>query len=264
MSSSIERRFALAKSGLSREAEDLSKQEQQILMERFAKGALQSGASIKGARDVERDISSKQSSGFGRLAASQAEEEMQKKQSTAQRQFSRLENESKRQYASGESQASRAYQAGESAAIRQYTSGESQASRAYQAGESAAIRDFQAKEVSEARAARELEAQKIRDFTFDQKLLDNALTQQDIDIKKSELEINKVISMDNLRRASKEPKSIQDQAKDFLGKLITGDIITDRLPEKYKDYSRVASPDPRIGIEASKRIFKNLTKGKIF
>jgi len=264
MSSSIERRFALAKSGLSREAEDLSRQEQQILQERFAKGSLQSGAAIKGARDVERDIASKQSSSFGRLAASQAAEEMQKKQSTAQRQFSRLENEAKRQYASEEAQAGRTYQAGESQAKRGYASKEAQAARDYQAGESEDIRGFQARETSEARAARESEAQKVRDFTLDQKLLDNALTQQDIDIKKSELEINKVISMDNLRRASKEPKSIQDQAKDFLGKLVTGDIITDKLPEKYKDYSRVASPDPRIGIEASKRIFKNLTKGKIF
>ena len=250
MASSIERRFALAKSGLSREAEELSRQEQQILRERFAKGSLQSGAAIKGARDVERDIASKQSSGFGRLAASQAAEEMQKKQSIAQRQFSRLENEAKREYASQEAQAGRTYQAGESQAIRQYASKEAQAGRTYQAGESQAIRDFQAKEVLEARKTRESEAQKLRDFTIDQKKLDNMLTQQDIDIKKSELEINKVISLDNLRRAREEAEKpgLQEKAEKAgkeLEKRITGQFSTKPSYEVTQDRAKTTTtPSP--------------------
>ena len=251
MASSIERRFALAKSGLSREAEELSRQEQQILRERFAKGSLQSGAAIKGARDVERDIASKQSSGFGRLAASQAAEEMQKKQSIAQRQFARLENEAKREYAAGEAQAGRTYQAGESQAKRQYASQEAQAGRTYQAGESQAIRDYQAKEVSEAREARESEAKKLRDFTIDQKKLDNMLTQQDIDIKKSELEINKVISLDNLRRAREEAEKpgIQEKAEETgkeLEKRVTGQFSTKPSYEVTQDRAKTtSSPSPK-------------------
>jgi len=273
MASSIERRFALAKSGLSREAEELSRQEQQILRERFAKGSLQSGAAIKGARDVERDIASKQSSGFGRLAASQAAEEMQKKQSIAQRQFARLENEAKREYAAGEAQAGRTYQAGESQAKRQYAAGEAQAGRTYQAGESQAkrqyasqeaqagrtyqagesqaIRDYQAKEVSEAREARESEAKKLRDFTIDQKKLDNMLTQQDIDIKKSELEINKVISLDNLRRAREvaEKPGIQEKAEETgkeLEKRVTGQFSTKPSYEVTQDRAKTtSSPSPK-------------------
>jgi len=255
---------------------------------------LQSGAAIKGARDVERDIASKQSSGFGRLAASQAAEEMQKKQSIAQRQFSRLENEAKREYASqeaqagrtyqagesqakrqyaageaqagrtyqagesqakrqyaaGEAQAGRTYQAGESQAIRQYASKEAQAGRTYQAGESQAIRDFQAKEVLEARKTRESEAQKLRDFTIDQKKLDNMLTQQDIDIKKSELEINKVISLDNLRRAREEAEKpgLQEKAEKAgkeLEKRITGQFSTKPSYEVTQDRAKTTTtPSP--------------------
>lgn len=199
MASNIERRFDLARAALARQAEETGQRQQELIASKFAStGGLESGAAIKAGRAAERALRDQELSGQTAISKAQSEAEFGKGQRDIERAFRLGETGSGRDFAKGQSAATRRFAAAEAAAGREAVLGE----------EGSLQRSLKAKAYI---------AQGGRDQAIELANVQVALKQRGIDIKRKEMDLSEIISIDNLNRRRKEsqkssPKPIGKKA----------------------------------------------------
>jgi hypothetical protein len=185
----MDRRYALASQQMRRQEQQQSEKEKEALRRRFAaQGGLGSGASIK-AEQVAGQESAK------RLGQAESQLEMSRLGEQARQE----EIEQARAFQAGESQKGRLFAGEQSQLGRDFAGSQSQLTRDFQGEQSQLTRDFQGEQSQLGRDFAGSQSQLGRDFASEQNRMNRNLQQQGIDLQKQEFEINKLVSLFNMK-----------------------------------------------------------------
>ena len=185
----MDRRYALASQQMRRQEQQQSEKEKEALRRRFAaQGGLGSGASIKAEQVAGQESAKRLGQAESQLEMSRLGEQARQEEIEQARSFQRGEREAGQTFAGTQADLSRKFATSERLGGQEFAGTQAELGRKFTTSERMGAQEFAGTQAS-----------KQMEFTSRQNRMNRNLEQQGIDLQKQEFEINKLVSLFNMK-----------------------------------------------------------------